>query len=219
MQISYSYGLKSPTVSEFRTALLTRPLNELVDEYVFSDRPFAFRELPEAMPKLRSHLSTRLKLNEKNVVIVGSAQVGFSLSPDSFFRPFSKESDIDVLVVDEKLFDTIWTTILQWHYPRRSWLDASDWGWAKQRQKELYWGWFTPSRIRFDGLTLPEMLRPVRDLSASWFNAFRSLALYREFSRRDVSGRLYRTWDHARMYHMNGLAQIREMILRGQQET
>jgi hypothetical protein len=186
-----------------------------VDQYVFSEQPFAFLEQPEALPRLRSHLSSKLKSNESDIIIVGSAQVGFSLSPDSFFRPFSDVSDIDVLIVDEKLFDTIWMAMLRWHDPRRSWLDGSDGDWAKRRQKELYWGWFTPNRIRFDGLTLPEMLRPVRDLSTNWFNAFRSLSQYREFSRRDVSGRLYRTWEHARLYHESGLLQIREIIMKG----
>jgi hypothetical protein len=154
-------------------------------------------------------------LNENNVVIVGSAQVGFSLSPDTFFRPFSEDSDIDVLVVDEQLFDTIWAATLRWHYPRRSWLDGSDWEWARLRQKELYWGWLTPNRMRFNGLTLPEMLKPVRDASTNWFNAFRSLSRYNEFSRRDVSGRLYRTWEHARLYHESGLSQIRTTITEG----
>jgi hypothetical protein len=189
-------------------------LSELVDEYVFSEQPFAFLGQPDALPTLRRHLSSRLALNENNIVIVGSAQVGFSLSPDSFFRPFSEDSDIDVLVVDEQLFDRIWAAILRWHYPRRAWLDGSDWEWARLRQKELYWGWFTPNKIRFNGLTLPDMLKPVRDLSTSWFNAFRSLSQYREFSRRDVSGRLYRTWQHARLYHESGLFEIRETIMK-----
>jgi len=204
-----------PTVVEFKTALLTRPLNEIVDNYIFSGEPFAFRNQPTALATLRGHLSSTLPLNENNVVIVGSAQVGFSLSPDTFFRPFSNSSDIDVLVVDEQLFDTIWKTMLRWHYPRRWWLDGSDWKWAKLRQKELYWGWFTPDKLRFDGLTLPEILKPVRDLSTGWFNAFRSLSRYREFSRRDVSGRLYRTWEHAHLYHESGLYEIREMIMKG----
>jgi hypothetical protein len=170
------------------------------------------------MALLKRHLCAALPLNEDNIGVVGSAKVGFSLSPDSFFRPFSEDSDIDVLIVDERLFDTIWSTILRWHYPRRLWLDAAtDRNWAGDRRKDLYWGWFTPHRIRFNGLTLPEMLKPVRDLSTSWFNAFRSLSEYREFSHRDISGRLYRTWDHARLYHEHGLFLIRETLPKGPQ--
>ena len=196
--------------------MLTRPLSEVVDTYVFAGEPFAFRDQPTALATLRDHLSKELDLDEENVSVVGSAKVGFSLSPDTFFRPFSSDSDIDVLVVDEKLFDTIWTCTLRWHYPRRSWVDSSsDWSWLKYRQKELYWGWFRPDKIRFEGLTLPEMLKPIRDLSTRWFNAFRSLARHSDFSRRDVSGRLYRTWEHARLYHESGLIQIRDAIMKG----
>jgi hypothetical protein len=204
-----------PTVPEFKDALQTRPLNEVLDKYVFSEEPFAFKAQPDAMKTLRGHLVKALPLTEANICVIGSAQTGFSLSPDSSFRPFTEKSDIDVLVVDEVLFDAVWSAMLRWHYPRRSWLDGSDWEWSRRRQKELYWGWFTPDKIRFNGLSLPEMLKPVRDLSTNWFNAFKGLSRYQAFSRRDVNGRLYRSWEHARMYHEDGLRQIRESLMKG----
>jgi hypothetical protein len=70
---------------------------------------------------------------------------------------------------------------------------------------ELYWGWFVPDRIRYGGLSFPDDLIPLRDLSARWFNAFQSLGTLREFAGRSVSGRLYRTWRHALLYHVEGL--------------
>jgi hypothetical protein len=116
-------------------------------------------------------------------------------------------------VVDERLFDTVWHTLLQWHYPRRLTLPREDWGWAKARRKDLYWGWFVPSQIRFNGLSLPAALKPLRDCSTLWFNTFRSLTNYPEFAKRDVNGRLYRTWEHVRLYHAEGLRQVREIVL------
>jgi hypothetical protein len=102
-----------------------------------------------------------LNVDKNNIVIVGSAQVGFSLSPDNFPRRFTARSDIDVVVVDERLFDTVWYTLLKWHYPRRQTLPREDWEWTAQRRKDLYWGWFVPNKLKFNGLSFPAFLKPI----------------------------------------------------------
>jgi hypothetical protein len=204
--------LPFPTIGEFKSALLNRPINDVLQDYVLSGEPYAFREQPQALSSLRGHISRALKVDERNIVIVGSAQVGFSLSPDNFPRQFTDGSDIDVVVVHEGLFNAVWHTLLQWHYPRRHNLPNADWSWSSARRKELYWGWFVPDAIRFNGLSFPAALKPMRDCSTLWFNTFQSLAKYPEFSKRDVHGRLYRTWEHVRLYHAEGLRQIREIV-------
>jgi hypothetical protein len=209
--------LPAPTIADFKAALLSRPVDEVLQEYVLSGEPYAFRGQSSALSNLRTHLSKALTVDQKNIVIVGSAQIGFSLSPDNFPRKFTNRSDIDVAVVDERLFDSVWHTLLEWHYPRRQNLPNEDWAWLGTRRKELYWGWFVPDKIRFNGLSLPAALKPIRDCSTLWFNTFQSLTSYPEFSKREVNGRLYRTWEHVRMYHAEGLRQIRE-ILRTQGE-
>lgn len=167
------------------------------------------------MNLLCDHLcqDTLLRLSKENIRVVGSGKIGFSLSPDNFPRLFSDVSDIDVLVVDESLFDKVWLSMLNWHYPRKGFaLGGADGRWAKNRRKELYWGWFVPDEIRFSGLSFPSILKPLRDISTAWFNLFQSLSLYSEFAGRNVSGRLYRTWDHARLYQEHGLMQIQEIL-------
>jgi hypothetical protein len=203
-----------PSVEEFKGVLRTDNLEGIVTDHVFAGAPYVFRHRPEAVRTLRTHLSGSLGLaKEENVVIVGSAKIGFSLSPHSFPRAFSKRSDIDVLVVDCDLFDRVWTTMLRWNYPSRSNLSGSDWEWSKRRRNELYWGWFVPSEIKFSGLSLPGVLKPLRDISTQWFNAFQSLSLHDAFADRTVSGRLYRSWEHALLYHVEGLRQIREFVV------
>ncbi len=142
-----------------------------------------------------------LKLNSpKDITVVGSAKIGFSLSPHNFPRHFSDESDIDVVVVDEALFDKYWMIMVEWNYPRRTIrLAQGDLKWIRKRKNELFWGWFLPDRIQYKGLYRPHILKPLLDISNRWFDAFQSLALYPEFAERKVSGRLYRTFEHARL--------------------
>ncbi len=201
-----------PTVDEFTTALQTTSLEVLVQEHVFSGVPFVFRQRPLDGNTLVRHLCSHLPINEGDIVVVGSAKIGFSLGPDTFPRQFSDDSDIDVAIANEELFDMIWRTMLKWNYPRRHKLEAIDLKWVRQRMDELYWGWFRPEKFRFDGLSMRTMLNPLRDVSTQWFNAFQSLSLYPEFARRTVEGRLYRNWDKALLYHAEGLRQIRDSL-------
>jgi hypothetical protein len=207
-----------PTSEEFRSLLLSDPpnLGRVVRDYVFQGVPYVFRERPENMQTLRRHLRDKLNIAEENIVVAGSAQIGFSLAPDTFAVPFSRTSDIDVVVVDERIFDRMWITMLRWHYPRRVvGLEGPDLPWVGERRKDLYWGWFVPDRIRYEGLSYPDDLRPLRDLKTQWFNAFQSLGREPALARRRVSGRLYRSWDHAQLYHVDGLRQIRAALRQG----
>lgn len=201
------------TAEAFEDVLLKQPLETVVREYLFKGVPYVFANRPKDYDLLRRHLSRPLNVKAQNVVVVGSAKVGFSLNPENFPRRFYDESDIDVLVVDQSLFDKVWKAILAWHYLRRySGLDGPERKWAGDRKKEIYWGWLEPDKISFRGLLFPKLLAEVRDVSTCWFNAFRSLSHYPKFAGRDVSGRLYRSWDHALLYHTEGLRQIREGV-------
>ena len=202
-----------PTVAEFKNILLTETTQNIAKEYIFKGSPYVFRNKPKDLDALKNHLVSKLPIMKPNITIVGSAKLGFSLNPDTFFRQFSDESDVDVIVVDEALFDKVWMAVLDWHYPRRlTTLGKLDGEWARTRRKELYWGWFVPDQISYEGLSFPHALKPLRDISTDWFNAFKSLSQYQEFSRRQISGRLYRTWDHAFRYHSEGLRLIKVAI-------
>jgi hypothetical protein len=201
------------TVNEFKAMLIDTPLNQVVEEHILGGETYAFRKRPILMNEIQRHLTARLPVTAENIIIVGSAKTGFSLNPDAYFNPFTDDSDIDVAIIDESLFDEIWFTLLNWHYPRRYiGLDHINSRWVGHRQKEIYWGWLTPDKIRYEGLYFPSALKRFRDLTTAWFNAFRSFSLYPELARREVSGRLYRTRRHALFYQVEGLRQLREFL-------
>ena len=164
------------------------------------------------MDTLKAHISKSLDVRPNDVVVIGSARTGFSLAPDNFPRRFSKYSDIDVLIVNQNMFDIIWHTLLAWHYPRRFTLPEPDWNWLRGRRDEVYWGRMEPGQVQYTGISFPETLVPMRDLSAKWFNTFQSLSRFPELMSRRITGRLYRTWDHAMAYHVFSLNLIKKLI-------
>lgn len=200
-------------VAEFRKLLAEVAADEIVRTQIFEGVPFAFAKNPDHYRILREKLAQDLKLTVDKIRVVGSGKTGFSLAPDTFGRQFSDESDIDVMIVDENLFDTIWHTSLGWHYRRRnSLVNSSDKNWAGERKKDIYWGYLIPNRINFRGLSYPESLRPIRDISTKWFTTFKGLSKIVEFSNREISGRLYRTWDLAMLYHRSGIEELKRQI-------
>jgi len=205
-----------PTAEHFAQMLLSQGFCEIIHQHIFKGLPFVFRQTPQTFDVLKKHLASELRLDLSNISVVGSARLGFSLNPDNFPRQFSDTSDIDILIVDRDLFDEVWTTLLRWNYPRRLVkLGKADNEWIYKRRKECYWGWFAPDQMRFEGISFPEALEPIRDLSTRWFDAFRSLSQYSDYAelaRREVSGRLYRTWNHAYLYHEEGLRLLRSIL-------
>ena len=201
------------TVDEFTALLATTPLEDVVRDTLFAGAPFIFEETPDDYQALRDHLSGALGVAVEQITVVGSAKMGFSLDPGTYGRAFSDESDVDVVIVDEALFDRIWFTLLRWHYPRRlKRLAGVDRGWSVDRQRSVYWGWFVPNRIRYDGVSVPTALEPLRDLGTQWFEAFRSIALNPRLAGRDFGGRLYRSWEHVMLYHTDGLRSIKDSL-------
>lgn len=193
--------------------IATQPLDGLVQHHVFDGETYLFQDKPMALGSLKHHLGSHLNVPERDICVVGSSKLGFSMAPERFPAAIRANSDIDVIVISNELFELVWFTLLRWHYPRR--ISGLDKSWSDERRRDLYWGLMYPNRIRFQGLTFPEVLKPIRDLGAKWLASFNSLALYPEFSRYRVKGRLYRSWSHAMEYHIDGLRQIREKIREG----
>jgi hypothetical protein len=190
-----------------------RPPEGLVEEYVILGEPYVFRDSPADYRVLLADLSESLSVATTNITIVGSAKVGFSMNPFAFGRPFRDESDVDVVVVDAERFDRIWFTLLQWDFQvtlkkgfRKDWL--------RRRREEVYWGWFQ-SFDSSGGLAAVRGvgLRYLRDVSNEWFSAFQSVGIrHPQLAARKFSGRLYRTWEHAKMYHADSLRKCHESM-------
>ena len=200
-------------LAEFKRDLLQKRAATVASECILDGDPFIFSDERAAYTSLVSELSENLSIAQGSIVAVGSAKLGFSVHPDKFPRPFGPNSDIDMAVIDHLLFDRIWHAIIDWHYPRKSeTLPPAEQEWVRQRRRDIYWGLFHPDKIRFRGLTFPQSLVPLRNISTSWFNAFRKASLATGLTAHTVSGRLYRSREHAMKYQAAGLRRIRATL-------
>lgn len=204
------------TAEQFVQALRKVPLEKIVDEHVFAGTEFFFQDAPEDLASIKESLNRKLGCATENITIVGSAKVGFSLDPDNFPRVFMPTSDIDIVVVDPVFFDKFWHVVLKWHYMQGRFVGAPDREWAAARKEEIFWGWLEPHKVSYRGLLQRRgyAISALQQMSHDWFTAFQGLGRIPSLRGRDISGRLYRSWDHARRFHVMGLEKIKIRILR-----
>lgn len=58
------------------------------------------------------YMSEKLDLHVNNLAIVGSAKLGFSLSPKKNFKAFGDDSDIDLVIVSRSLYRKAWDAFI-----------------------------------------------------------------------------------------------------------
>jgi hypothetical protein len=95
-------------VQEFmRYAKEDTPLKELVGHIVLDRLPFTF-DTKQQYFHWREILAEGFKVDSRNIVIVGSAATGRSLSPRKKFGVFNSRSDVDIAVISQIHFDRAW---------------------------------------------------------------------------------------------------------------
>jgi hypothetical protein len=97
-----------PSADELLKALTgaTRQDREVVARlWITEGAPFAFSDCPGVYEDIRGWLASRLNLHPKEITLVGSARLGYSLAPSpAFGKPFSENSDLDLSVISRDLF-------------------------------------------------------------------------------------------------------------------
>jgi len=80
-------------------------LDGLVRLFITEGVPYAFENTPLLFEAIRDWLSRELSIHPKEVTLIGSARVGYSLAPPpDYGRPFGEHSDLDFSVISASLF-------------------------------------------------------------------------------------------------------------------
>ncbi|MFZ0297851.1 MAG: hypothetical protein WAM13_05825 [Candidatus Sulfotelmatobacter sp.] len=185
---------------------------EMLDACLRDDRaPYVFEPRPAAWDTFRDELAGGLHVSRADIRVVGSGRLGFSPKPWNNLREFRDTSDIDVVIVHPDLFDQLWLALLNAAYPRGATIQKSV-DWLQKRRNELYTGWLTPLKIRLDAKIFGSKARPVLDFNARWFNALKKASRHPPVRHEEITGRLYRSWPHAELYHLHSLAELRRTL-------
>src|SRR3954466_2890922 len=93
-----------PIVTDLRALKAATFITRWFDETT----PHLFGASRAAYLQWKSRLAEDLGVSWLDVVLVGSAAAGYSLSPYKKFKQFSSDSDIDVAIMSPYYFDLAW---------------------------------------------------------------------------------------------------------------
>jgi hypothetical protein len=182
------------TIEQFKAALSCSNALEIVDGLLLPNPPK--HVTPENLDFLSKTVAASygVSADQVEVIITGSANLGFSLSEKrdngavigERYRLFSAASDIDVAVISPPIFDAIWQE-----------LSASAAGASMFPPREgklgdyMVSGWLRPDHF-------PRNRRLLR--CDNWFDTIRRINTANRFSRRRVNGGLFFSRHHLRHY-------------------
>ena len=94
------------TCDKFREFVLkVDHLDVIAKVFLLEGTPFVFAKSPMRYMVFREQVADRFHVGYQDVCIVGSAKLGFSPSPKKFGKHFAEESDVDVVIISDELFD------------------------------------------------------------------------------------------------------------------
>ncbi|WP_424950756.1 hypothetical protein [Deinococcus sp.] len=195
------------TCDEFRERVALGAFEYIVDQYLLGGDTYIFEKYPEDKDVFYSHVCGSLEIEASSIHIVGSAKLGFSCAPHKFGREFNVNSDIDVVIIDANLFDKLWHKILEWTYSRRGTIEKQELDDIKNYRKLITKGFLMPE-TPFPAEISGKSDFNINAFRVKWQNALKGLSAnqsLRGVNLHDAKARLYRTVEHAKLYHIDGL--------------
>jgi len=186
------------TVADFKTKLRDKSISDLVvvQRYITHGSPFVFEGDDDKYFKLKKTIAENFALNPEAVIMIGSAKLGFSISPLKRWQPFRDESDIDMVIISSDIFDRFWKELYDFN------IKLTD---RTMEEEEKYYSFLD---YFFKGWLRPDLFPFSYAGRKEWFDFFKSIS-YGEFGDYKVSGAIFRNHDFYEFYHTNNIRAIR----------
>jgi len=175
---------------------------KIARKHVIHGIPFVFKNNEEEYYEFRDSIAKHFKIGFHEVLILGSAKLGYSYHKDSVF---SSESDIDVALVNEELFESYYINICNYQYDLESGKDTPRQEERREFNQFLHYlikGWMRPDM-------LPERLK-IRSMKEGWFEFFKSISYDNcPAGNYKVSGGLFKNYYYLEKYYTESLIKIK----------
>ena len=172
---------------------------------VLHGTPYIFKDCEDEYYEFRKRIAEHFKISFHEIYITGSAKLGFSPFKNTIF---SYDSDIDVAIVSEKLFDEIMESIRHYQMQLRNARLAVSVYEINKYHKFLEYGaigWMRPDH-------LPHSFR-VKELKDDWFDFFTSISYGKsEIGNYKVSAGVFKTYEHLEKYTFSGLDSLKTAL-------
>lgn len=173
---------------------------ELVERYIWFGTPAIFSDCEQKYYELKREISTQFPVKSKNnIIVVGSAKLGFSIAPRKRFRDIRDESDIDVAIIDEELFDSYWERLFEFNINVKS---------RSEKEEDLYQKFL---QYFFKGWLRPDLFPFNFKGKGEWFDFFNRIS-YKKYDKRKVAAAIYKNEYFFKKYHEKNIKDLREEL-------
>lgn len=190
-------------INAVRKDLEDMKATHFVTKWFMDATPYIFEENTMDYILWREDVARRLNIDPSDILISGSASLGFSLNPSKNYKGFDERSDIDVCIVSSYYFETAWRELISLNIndvrgKMRSAL-------ADHRSRLIYWGTIATDKIL-----------PLLSFGPAWDTIIKECRPGNLFEGRDVNFRVYKDRRSVRDYLVEGIKKTQESLLEGE---
>lgn len=127
--------------------------------------------------QLKDEISRHFGVHPNEIILVGSAKVGFSLAPSKRYREFGESSDLDVAIISSALFDRVWHSVVDYKNSRKYWPKSNEF------RYHFFDGWIRPDK-------LPSSKK--FSFANDWWSYFTELSQSQKFGMQSINAGIYR---------------------------
>lgn len=179
-----------------------------IHKYFFHGTPYIFQDMEHEYFEFRNRIANHFDIGFHEIFIVGSSKFGFSYFKD---KAFDYDSDIDVVIVNERLFEDYYVKICDYQYQLdRMYKSVSqdEMRIYSKFLKYLIKGWMRPDK-------LPTSFK-VDLLKSEWFNFFKSISYDKsEVGNYKVAGGLYKNYNYLEKYYLKSIEEYYQYLMSG----
>ena len=191
-------------IDEFKVDLKNESLSEMdiVRKNITYGTPYIYQENEELYYSLKKSISEQFDVNPLEIVMVGSSKLGFSISPkdDKLWKPYNDDSDIDIVIISEILFNQLWKNLLSYNINLMSRTENEDKNYKKFNE------------YFFKGWIRPDLLPCNYNIRKKWWEYIDSIS-YKDISiGRKVRIANYKDFHYFESYHIQNIRNLKLKI-------
>lgn len=199
----YTNVTKSELLSMVSQATNDEDFLRIVRKYLIHGIPYVFANNPEMYYDFREKIAHHWNVGFQEVLIMGSAKLGYSYHKKSVF---SEESDIDVAIINQSLFEEFYVAVRDFQYRKEQGLETLTSYEENQYRNFLTYmikGWMRPD-------FLPQKISGKLS-KQNWFDYFKSISYEKNLAGNyKVSAGLFKSFDYMENYYLNSIKKLKK---------
>jgi predicted nucleotidyltransferase len=187
-------------IRDFKDHLRDRAFSsgDIVDKFIKFGQVHFFVEKYNMEFEMKRRIMKKFNILISDIYIVGSAKLGFSLAPKKEYQEMNEESDIDIALISEQLFNIHWKEIAKLNIKQTPRTEDEDKAYNSFIDY-LACGWIRPD------------LFPVEyAMKNEWFDFFNTLSS--SLTKRKISAGIFKDDFFFKLYNNSNIERLRKLL-------